>query len=114
MKKLIFAFFLVTAGSVVIHAKDGPDVSGLSSASTIGTGLSIPTDETSDQTRSLAHKLKREQILGNLEQVAVLNQAYTVQMNELIKSSRIALAQEIGSEKVTEMTDQEVLSVFAK
>ncbi len=120
MKATVFTFLFVIAGSASVLAYP-PDLTLVGPILDATAGTSVVTSyapfTSSDGSNQSSYRLthhKREQLLANLEQIAVLNQAYTVQFNELIKSSRVALAQEVGADKVAEMTDQEVIAAFLK
>ncbi|MCS6837519.1 MAG: hypothetical protein NZ480_01610 [Bdellovibrionaceae bacterium] len=52
----------------------------------------------------------REQVLANAEQIAVLNQAYSAQIADVIRLTRLAAIQNFGADQVATMTDQEILA----
>lgn len=116
MKKMIVTFLFAILSSVPVLARK----SALEKVSeTIFTVSVTPISTTSDilNVSGLGlnlNTIRREQVVANLQQIAVLNQTYTPQFNELIKSTRIALAEEVGVNQVAEMTDQEVLASVIK
>ena len=100
--KNLFSFLVIAMSAM---SANSASFVGSTAGTTAGTTLiAVSGIVTTEEAR-----VRREQIVANAEQIAVLNQAYTVQMTELLRAARMDLAKEIGAEAVSKLTDQEVV-----